>query len=29
MKRKHFLVEQTVAVLKQAELGMLVADILR
>lgn len=29
MKRKHFSVEQIVAVLKQAELGMPVADILR
>jgi putative transposase len=29
MKRKHFSVEQIVAVLKQAELDMLVADILR
>jgi len=29
MKRKHFSVEQIVAILKQAELGMPVADILR
>jgi hypothetical protein len=29
MKRKHFSVEQMVAVLKQAEPGMPVADILR
>ena len=29
MKRKRFSVEQIVAVLKQAELGMSVADILR
>ena len=29
MKRKRFSVEQIVAVLKQAELGMPVADILR
>ena len=29
MKRKHFSAEQIVAVLKQAELGMPVADILR
>jgi putative transposase len=29
MKRKHFSVEQIVAVLKQAELGMPVADIRR
>lgn len=29
MKRKRFSVEQIVAVLKQAELGMAVADIIR
>lgn len=29
MKRKHFSVEQIVAVLKQAELGMPVADLIR
>lgn len=29
MKRKHFSVEQIVAVLKQAELGMPVADVIR
>jgi len=29
MKRKRFLIEQIVAVLKQAELGMPVADIIR
>lgn len=29
MKRKRFSIEQIVAVLKQAELGMPVADILR
>jgi len=29
MKRKHFPVEQIVAVLKQAELGMPVADVIR
>jgi putative transposase len=29
MKRKRFSVEQIVAVLKQAELGMRVADIIR
>jgi hypothetical protein len=29
MKRKRFSVEQIVAVLKQAELGMAVADVIR
>lgn len=29
MKRKHYSVEQIVAVLKQAELGMAVGDIVR
>lgn len=29
MKRKRFLVEQIVAVLRQAELGMAVADVVR
>jgi putative transposase len=29
MKRKHFSVEQIVAVLMQAELGMPVADVIR
>jgi len=29
MKRKHYSVEQIVAVLRQAELGMAVGDIVR
>lgn len=29
MKKKRFSIEQIVAVLKQAELGMLVADLIR